>query len=83
MTQISLSDDDRKRIDSLTRELKLLNKGGRIEILLSCREAARLIGRTPCTITTMLKDGRLTRKTIGESTGIPLSDVLEISAGMR
>lgn len=45
-------------------------------ILVSCAEAARLLGKTAPTITAMVKDGRLHKTTIGISTGIRLSEVL-------
>ena len=45
------------------------------EILISCREAARLLGRTEKTVSMMLRDGRLSKVTIGRSTGIKLSDI--------
>lgn len=45
-------------------------------ILVSCAEAARLLGKTAPTVTAMLKDGRLHKTTIGISTGIRLSEVL-------
>lgn len=45
-------------------------------ILISCSEAARLLGKTAPTITAMVKDGRLHKTTIGISTGIRLSEVL-------
>lgn len=47
-------------------------------ILLSCNEAARHIGCTNCTVTRMLKEGRLHRVTIGTSSGIRLSEVMKV-----
>ena len=49
-------------------------------ILISNTEAARLLGRTTTTISTMVHDGRLERVTIGSSTGIRLSDIWKIKA---
>lgn len=49
-------------------------------ILISNTEAARLLGRTTTTISTMVHDGRLERVTIGNSTGIRLSDIWKIKA---
>lgn len=49
-------------------------------ILISNTEAARLLGRTTTTISTMVHDGRLERVTIGRSTGIRLSDIWKIKA---
>lgn len=60
------------RLESLER--RLTNRD--VEILVSCHEAARLLGKTPPTISKMLKDGRLHKTTIGDSTGIRLSEVL-------
>ena len=49
-------------------------------ILVSCTEAARLLGKTKVTISTMIREKRLTKVTIGESTGIRLSEIMEIKA---
>lgn len=68
---IELAQQDRERIDTLI-DLLHLNQ----EVLISCTEAARLLGRTTPTISKMLKDGRLHKTTIGDSTGIRLSEVL-------
>ena len=53
-----------------------------IEVLVSCKEAARLLGCSPNTITNMLREGRLHRATIGESTGIRLSEI-DLTAARR
>lgn len=53
------------------------------EVLVSCTEAARLLGKTPATISTMIRDGRLSKTTIGQSTGIRLSEIREQAAAMR
>lgn len=45
------------------------------EILVSCTEAARLLGKTPPTISMMIRDGRLHKTSIDGSTGIRLSEV--------
>lgn len=45
-------------------------------IIVSCAEAARLLGKSAPTISAMIKDGRLHKTTIGNSTGIRLSEVL-------
>lgn len=82
MTPVDLSVTDRARIDALTEELVKYNKYRETEILVGCSEAARLLKKTPATISTMLRDGRLKKVTIGRSTGIPLADV-ERLAGMR
>lgn len=71
METIELSRQDRERIDKLLELCK-----PQPEVLVSCHEAARLLGKTPNTITRMLREGRLHRATIGPSTGIPLSEIL-------
>ena len=50
------------------------------EVLISCLEADRLLGKTPPTVSKMIKDGRLHKTTIGESTGIRLSEIRKINA---
>ena len=71
MIELELSGVDRERLDSLIALLKDSTK----EILVSCNEAARLIGKSNKTISAMLRDGRLTKETIGKSTGIRLSEI--------
>ena len=48
------------------------------DVLVSCTEASRLLGKSKTTISTMIREKRLNKVTIGESTGIRLSDVLEL-----
>ena len=48
------------------------------DVLISCTEAARILGKTRTTISTMIREKRLNKVTIGESTGIRLSDVMEM-----
>ncbi len=60
------------RLESLERRLYARE----MEVLVSCHEAARLLGKSAPTISAMLKDGRLHKTTIGISTGIRLSEVL-------
>lgn len=45
-------------------------------ILISCIEAARLLGHAPNTITRMINEGRLHKVTLGKSTGIRLSELM-------
>ncbi len=71
MEPIELAQADRDRIDTL---IGLLQPGP--EVLVTCTEAARLLGVNNNTITSMLKEGRLHRSVIGGSTGIRLSEVL-------
>lgn len=60
------------RLESLERRLCARD----LEVLVSCNEAARLLGKNASTISAMVKDGRLHKTTIGTSTGIRLSEVL-------
>lgn len=71
MEPIELAPADRDRIDAL---IGLLRPGP--EVLVTCTEAARLLGVNNNTITRMLKEGRLHRSVIDGSTGIRLSEVL-------
>ena len=48
------------------------------DVLVSCTEASRLLGKSKTTISTMIREKRLEKVTIGDSTGIRLSDVLEL-----
>jgi len=50
------------------------------DILISCNEAARHLGKTPATVSAMVRDGRLERVTIDGSTGIRLSEIWKIKA---
>lgn len=56
-------------------ECILSKLSGEEVVLVSCNEAARLLGVTPPTITNMLRQHRLTKVTIGNSTGIRLSEI--------
>ena len=71
MEPIELAPADRDRIDTL---IGLLRPGP--EVLVTCTEAARLLGVNNNTITRMLKEGRLHRSVIDGSAGIRLSEVL-------
>ena len=71
MEPIELAPADRDHIDAL---IGLLRPGP--EVLVTCTEAARLLGVNNNTITRMLKEGRLHRSVIDGSTGIRLSEVL-------
>lgn len=80
MDTINLSIPDRARMDLLTAQLERWNDINNNDILVSCTEAARLLGKTPPTISKMIKDGRLNKTTIGGSTGIRLSEIRKINA---
>ena len=47
-------------------------------ILLSCAEAARQLGVRQNTVTRYIREGRLHKTTIGQSTGIRLSEVMKM-----
>lgn len=53
---------------------------GRDDVLVSCSEASRLLGKTRTTISAMIREKRLNKVTIGESTGIRLSDIMAIKS---
>lgn len=65
-----------ERLTSVTEDMAKHDEERDSNILISCTEAARLLGKTAPTISMMLKDGRLHKTTIGISTGIRLSEVL-------
>ena len=69
-----------EQLDSLAESIaEKIYEGRKSEdVLVSCIEAARLLGRTPNTVTRMLREGRLHRVTIGDSTGIRLSEIDEL-----
>ena len=73
----------RSRIDALMESLERFNSDRFSDVLISCKEAARLLGKTTPTISRMIRDGRLNRTTIDGSTGIRLSEVRDQAAGMR
>lgn len=81
------SDSITERLDLIASELSSINAGLKKAVkdrdrgvLVSCKEAARLLGKSTKTVSAMVCDGRLKKITIGESTGIRLSDIWEIKA---
>ena len=80
MEQVFLSASDRARIDALTDQLQRYHQDKQNDALVSCTEAARLLGKSTVTISRMIKEGRLSKTTIGESTGIRLSEIRKIKA---
>ena len=64
------------RLTDITEGMEKAYEDRDENILVSCTDAARLLGKTTPTISKMLKDGRLNKTTIGISTGIRLSEVL-------
>ena len=75
METVELCIQDRERIDILIGALMGVKDDRHPDVLVSCTEAARLLKKSPKTISVMLRDGRLNKVTIGSSTGIPLSDI--------
>lgn len=80
-------DDIALRLESIASELERVTdnlekaiKDQYDNILISCNEAARHLGVTPTTLTRYLKEGRLDKVTIGESTGIRFSQIVELKA---
>jgi len=61
------------RLDTLIEMIMMREERG--EVLVSCNEAARLLGRNPSTISEMIREKRLEKVTIGRSTGIRLSEI--------
>lgn len=78
MPELELSTPDRARLDTLIAELERYNSKFDCDVIISCTEAARILHLARTTITQMLKDGRLHRKTIGLSSGILLSEIRNI-----
>lgn len=65
-----------KVVDELTKVAYC--KESDTDIIVSCTEASRLLGKSKKTVSMMIRDGRLRKVTIGESTGIRLSDIRNI-----
>ena len=73
-----------QRLDSISQELSSIRnklekaiKERDTLILVSNNEAARHLGCTPGTISRMIREGRLKRETIGDSTGIRYSSIVK------
>lgn len=64
------------KLDTLIKMIEE-DRGYMANILVSCNEAARLLGKSPTTISTMIREKRLTKVTVGPSTGIRLSEINE------
>ena len=70
-----------RRLERIVEELKDIANERRDNddvVIVSCKEAARLLGVSPKTVSMMLRDGRLDKSTIGGSTGIRLSQIRDI-----
>jgi excisionase family DNA binding protein len=72
MVTVELSDNDWARISELLSMAKVRCSG---DVIVSCTEAARLLGRTTKTVSMMIRDGRLKKVTVDGSTGIRLSEI--------
>lgn len=70
-----MKDEIIARLDTLIEMIE-----EREEVLVSCNEAARLLGKNPSTISEMIREKRLEKVTIGRSTGIRLSEIRKINA---
>lgn len=76
-----------ERIEAVTKDLAMVADGlekaikdNYDNILVSCTEAARHLGVTSNTVSRYLKEGRIEKVTIGESTGIRFSQIVELKA---
>lgn len=69
-----------KDLASVTDGLERAIKKNYDNILVSCSEAARHLGVTSTTLSRYIKEGRLDKITIGESTGIRFSQIIELKA---
>jgi excisionase family DNA binding protein len=75
---IGFSDEDRKLLRDFTEQLRIRNEIDSPDRLLSCGEAANELGVTRQTISTMIRDKRLTKVERGGRTGILLSELRAI-----
>ena len=85
MDTISLSDFDRRLIADLTASsnrlaaaLEAQNGSETAEKVYSCMEAAKLLGRTPQTISRYVRQGRIKKGERGGVVGIPESELQKI-----
>lgn len=72
--------ETQRRLEHIMDELRDIISGQEHEdtVIISCKEAARLLDVSTKTISMMLRDGRLKKITIGGSTGISLSQIRDI-----
>lgn len=73
MEKVALSQYEYEVINNLVEALRTRTIP---DVLVSCAEAARLIGVTPNTVCNYLKQKKLSKKTIDGVTGLRLSDVI-------
>lgn len=76
-----------ERLEAVTNDLAMVADGlekaikeNYDNILVSCTEAARHLGITSTTLSRYIKEGRLDKVTIGESTGIRYSQIVDLKA---
>jgi hypothetical protein len=74
MQTVELCAQDRARIDEMIESVTRSQRKFK-EVVVTCTEAARLLNRTPTTVSTMLREKRLHKITLGASTGIALSEI--------
>lgn len=80
---VLLSDSDRILLDDLRSEMQRMNDEKIPDVLISCTETARYLGYSLATISTYIKQGKLTKRTKGKVTGIPLRDIMKIKRKNR
>lgn len=81
MDEINLSAYDRSLLESLVASADRLAaalEAQKDERVLSCKEAASLLGRTPQTISRYLAQGRIKRGERGGRVGIPESELQKL-----
>lgn len=77
-----LTEEDRAVLDEIAKEIRM-KKSIVPEVLVSNNEASRILGVSYGTISKWVVSGKLERRTMGESTGILLSDILELKKKTR
>lgn len=80
---VLLSDSDRILLDDLRSEMQRMNDEKIPDVLLTCTETARYLGYSLATISTYIKQGKLTKRTKGNVTGIPLRDIMKMKRKNR
>lgn len=81
MEPFNLSQTDRELIAELTasnNRLAAALEGQKVERVYSCGEAARLLGKSPQTISRYVAQGRLKKAVRGGRVGIPESEIFKI-----
>ncbi len=78
METVNLSDYDRELLEGLTAELRHQRKKQEFpDVLISNKEAARILGVSATTISIYIRQKNLTKRTQGGVTGILLSELLK------